>query len=109
MDYNHRFVKNNKNGKITACWDTASRCFAIQVVIQKIPGEDASWGQPYRFAYENIGDVLYYFESIGIKLPQHIIQSLLRDRLEDERQHREIARNTPVTTLRVTAAGVAFD
>lgn len=109
MPYEHRFVKNNKNGKLSAMWDPDSRCYAMQVAIQKQIGGEITWGQPYRFAYDNIGDILYYFESIGIGLPQHIIKALLRDRMENERQHREVARNTPVTPLRVTATGVSFD
>ena len=109
MSYEHHFVKNNKNAKVNARWDAAARCFTMYVSIQKQAGDAVSWGPTYRFAYDNIGDALYYFESIGIALPQDIVKSLLRDRIEDERHHREIARSTPVTPLRVTASGVAFD
>ncbi len=109
MNYEHHFVKNKKNAKVNACWDTDARCFTMQVAIQKKAGDETTWGPSYRFSYDNIGDALYYFESIGIGLPQSIIKSLLRDRIEGERHHREIARSTPVTPLRVTAAGVSFD
>ena len=109
MGYEHRFVKNNKTGKVDACWNPASRCYEMYVTIKKQAGDDALWGPSYRFTYDNIGDIHYYLDSIGIALPQDLIQALLKDRITDERQHREVARSTPITTLRVTASGITFD